>query len=594
MGSPSPIAQSMHPCNRRIDEDVGLLRTCLAPGCEKSVTSFHAMTFHGNIDHNDAIGPPCDSVFGRSWLNFDIAMPENDKTDLPAAEGGIKVPAVGEIAAPEPVFPEPHTSESNLQDIDLDSHNSNRLCWPNGDKVATDSTASQSPFRSLQSPSTEQKAETVSVTGDRGVFEDNLPDFMSKIEAGKPIHTNRGTFEWSIKNRKKPSILQDSRGVSIKNANGHALREVGSILPNEIPWSVPPWCLNYWFRKASEKGIDMNIHDVIDRMDSAEVVKNSKSPSTSLDNRLQRYISRLGQLCLVERSSDDLPGEAPMRTIADLTVLQGKLNTWWTPNHYLKTGPWVVQQPRDHPAYRELDGHWQGRSNVVREGYGLSERMKNLADGLVFTGELAIQEFALLPTEVLMRDRKMAMDKHDFKELNAQYQHWRQGGPGTPSLAEIRTALAHAATEAEILRILAGEADAISRLQTRPSAVDPATPSMWDDLEDGRVGELIAQSRNTSLASAHTASAVPISGPNHVSSPAPLQLFPDHSNLGPVEGQAASAAVLDHGSRSDVISDTSNDPGDFYNLESMGEGWEIFGGAFSQVNSERPDLEYHR
>lgn len=342
-----------------------------------------------------------------------------------------------------------------------------------------------------------QQPAIVGQTVDAGLSEANLPEYMGRIEAGT---FNPDNSEWSFVTRKKQPFKVDHYGRVVVGAySGKQLRGI-SFLPDRVPEKVAAWKVNYWLRKAVHDGIYVSMEDVNDRIVPAPRVattppfQNNGTTATSM--WVQRYIQGLGQLSLVEKKKTGIPAEQAMETIEQLSVIQGKLNTWWLLMNMTMRGPWTAVEPRTHPGYKEQLSTYQGHSYVIEHSFGLSDRMRKISDGMIFLDVLA--EEAGYGHGALGRKRiaqAMHLPKEEAKEeiekLETDFKLFQAGGEKPwLTIDYINRALQNAVTEPEIFSILAGDISAmnISANATPPTGV----PSLWSLMTNERVIYLLA------------------------------------------------------------------------------------------------------
>ena len=330
--------------------------------------------------------------------------------------------------------------------------------------------------------------------------EATVPLFTSKIEIGT---FNPKTRTWDHSKRAKPRPLTNpTTGRIIRSpATGNPLNDI-PFLPMQIAENEPHWRLNYWLRKAAEEGIYMGIIDIIDRIPAwSKALRAGASAEadrrTTMSNRIQRYDCAIGQLPVVEKRHKGLPAKHAMWSIEGLTVLQGRLNTWWLPNHFGREGPWVVVQPAMHPGYDEevkvgapLD---EGHCLVVEQAYGLSERVAKISDGLIFLDGLAVEN----GWEAKKEGREAVRTELKERDLDEEFEVWQRGGYNPKvGAAHTQKALEHAQSEAEVLAVLWGDNGVIKRLQTSPEPIGEL-PCVWETMTLTRAAFLL------SIAKAH-------------------------------------------------------------------------------------------
>ncbi|KAK3623613.1 hypothetical protein LTR56_021476 [Elasticomyces elasticus] len=246
------------------------------------------------------------------------------------------------------------------------------------------------------------------------VSEHNLPDFMGKLEPG--TFCNSGNRKsWKVARLRNPHGMTDHNENPIISAStGNQLR----------------WRLLYYERKAAEQGINLTLDDIRDRM---ALPKKSRA----LSMRLQRQREGMGCLPLYAKEATTFACKQNMQTLEDLTIFQAKLNTVWQTAHISSTGPWKVVQP----AERKIDGQLrrtieEGASYIVEEMYGLSDRVRDISDTMIFLDCLIIEAGQEPSTETRARMWHMT-DEEEFED-------WRGCMKRGPSMADVAMSLEEA------------------------------------------------------------------------------------------------------------------------------------------------------
>ncbi|KAK6394345.1 hypothetical protein LTR65_001679 [Meristemomyces frigidus] len=332
---------------------------------------------------------------------------------------------------------------------------------------------------------------------DATLRENNLPDYMGKLEPGTFIQADRG---WTHTARsKKQGVMRDQRGnILISESTGNEMKYI-PLLPATIPRNVEAWHLNYWMRKAAETGVYLSYEDVADRMPGVVSVGNAGTNSNTLSMRVQRYIEGIGQLSIVEKKQGGLPAHQSMETIEQLYIIQGKLNTWWLPNSLTNRGPWIVVQPKTHAGYDSQLIHTpHSSSSVIEQAYGLSDRIKRTSDGMVFL-DITAQEAGL---QANAQGRKEIRKTKSANEWDEEFDIWRTGRPQPvptvlplPTVLQISAALENATTEDEVLAIMSGEEDTITALQAMSAIKLGGGRSLWSRMTEEKVASLMVTAR---------------------------------------------------------------------------------------------------
>lgn len=323
------------------------------------------------------------------------------------------------------------------------------------------------------------------------ICQDNLPDFMSKIETGNLSYDSEGNPIYQLTLHRKPRYLRDASGNHILSpSTAKPIRDL-PFLPANIDPDVPGWQLWCWQRLAAERGIKLVLEDIFSRSRSLyePMAKEERMRQTrALSNRMQRYASNIGILQPTEKSKSALACPQNLETIANLTVLQGKLNTWWLPNHPGAKGPWRVYQPKWHPEYERTKGQAKqsafcGKCYAIENATGLSVRVRRIADCMVWLDCLAIERGtepskatrATLLTEIDPETERLALGQADFL-------HWLDATKEGPSIAEVQQALdaASGMGESEIYAELLGGDFA----SLRPGASQEFDDDTWKSLID--------------------------------------------------------------------------------------------------------------
>ncbi|KAK4889368.1 hypothetical protein LTR27_011814 [Elasticomyces elasticus] len=268
-----------------------------------------------------------------------------------------------------------------------------------------------------------------SISEDSDVSEHHLPDFMGKLEPGAfCIAGNKKS--WKVARLRNPQGLTDHKGNPIiSSSTGHQLREV-PFLPPHIPTDISGWRLLYYERKAAEQGINIALDDMRDRMTLPK-------KSRALSMRLQRQREGMGCLPLYAKEATTFACKQNMQTLEGLTIFQAKLNTVWLPTHTSSTGPWKVVQPLgtkiDEPLGRTIDGR---SSYIIEEMYGLSDRVRDISDTMIFLDCLILEAGEDPSTETRARMRHMT-DEEEFED-------WRGCMKRGPSMADVAMSLEEA------------------------------------------------------------------------------------------------------------------------------------------------------
>ncbi|KAK5681243.1 hypothetical protein LTS10_007005 [Elasticomyces elasticus] len=286
------------------------------------------------------------------------------------------------------------------------------------------------------------------ISEDSDVSEYNLPDFMGKLEPG--VFCNAGNKKsWKVGRLRNPPAMTDHNDNPIISAStGNQLREI-PFLPPHISTDIPGWRLLYYERKAAEQGINITLDDIRDRM---TIPKKSRA----LSMRLQRQREGMGCLPLHAKEATTFACKQNMQTLEHITIFQAKLNTVWLPTHFSSTGPWKVVQPAETKIYEPLGRTIEeGSSYIVEEMYGLSDRVRDISDTMVFLDCLVLEAGEEPSTETRSRMWHMT-DEEEFED-------WRGCMKRGPSMADVAMSLEEALmglpSGEEIMKASLGDVD---------------------------------------------------------------------------------------------------------------------------------------
>ncbi|KAK4959254.1 hypothetical protein LTR10_004056 [Elasticomyces elasticus] len=296
----------------------------------------------------------------------------------------------------------------------------------------TTETINVSEFATFEEHIVDHKGEPTSsqiISENSDVSEHNLADFMGKLEPG--TFCNSGNKKsWKVARLRNPQGMTDHNdNPTISASTGNRLREV-PFLPPHIPTDIPGWRFLYYERKAAEQGINLTLDDIRDRM---ALPKKSRA----LSMRLQRQREGMGCLPLYAKEATTFACKQNMQTLEDLTIFQAKLNTVWQPTHISSTGPWKVVQPTEMKIDEQLGRTIDGRSSyIVEEMYGLSDRVGDISDTMIFLDCLIIEAGQEPSTETRARMWHMT-DEEEFED-------WKGCMKRGPSMADVTMSLEEA------------------------------------------------------------------------------------------------------------------------------------------------------
>jgi hypothetical protein len=279
---------------------------------------------------------------------------------------------------------------------------------------------------------------------DRHVWEDKLPPFMHKLEAGTLVPMD-GTAHCRIRRGPPPRLLLPNGEQMISSLTGKSMRQL-DFLPDSISHAVSSWRLLYWERKAAELGLDMTLWDIADRM-QAPLTKDkttgqlvaagplsdhaARHLKNALSMKLQRYRAQMGYLPLFTKDTHPLAFKQNIESIDNLYIMQGMLNTVWLPTHMLLRGPWKVVQPARHPGYQSTTNFYTaytGTNVWIDKLPGLSQRVKDISDTIIFLDCFIQEKWGEEPSRA-SRDRmlKELQSGMGLDSVRALFDKWRAG-----------------------------------------------------------------------------------------------------------------------------------------------------------------------
>ncbi|KAK5722548.1 hypothetical protein LTR15_005779 [Elasticomyces elasticus] len=253
------------------------------------------------------------------------------------------------------------------------------------------------------------------------VSEHNLPDFMGKLEPG--TFCNSGNKKsWKVARLRNPQGMTDHNENPIISAStGNQLREI-PFLPPHIPSDIPGWRLLYYERKAAEQGINLTLDDIRDCM---ALPKKSRA----LSMRLQRQREGMGYLPLYAKEATTFACKQNMQTLEDLTILKAKLKTL----DGTVEGCTAGRNEDRRQLRRTIE---EGASYIVKEMYGLSDRVRDISDTMIFLDSLIVEAGEVPSTETRARMWHMTNEE--------EFEDWRGCMKRGPSMADVTMSLEEA------------------------------------------------------------------------------------------------------------------------------------------------------
>jgi hypothetical protein len=282
--------------------------------------------------------------------------------------------------------------------------------------------------------------------------EKNLPYEVSKIECGEMYEEN-GRIIWAEKGADAPLWL-DGSDNPVKSVVTQKNMRWCPCLPHNIPRDTPAWQLTVWYREAAAQGYNIRHQDLIDR--------GLELTGSGITGRVQKWQSGIGMLSQARSTFFNWPSRQAMDTVAGLNYNQARFNTWWDVGFAPSHGVWMAVQPSSHPGYRDLasiatkDIKDQQPYYFIQnpETRKVSEYIKLVDDAMLFL-TIKAEECGMTGgyQELLPWFNRPAEDQWT-KDLEAdlvlEFGRWREGCRDTPSLAVLRTALAHAGSVEEV------------------------------------------------------------------------------------------------------------------------------------------------
>lgn len=288
---------------------------------------------------------------------------------------------------------------------------------------------------------------------DSQVSEKNLPYELSKVESGDMYEENGRVIWIEKKTQPAPSWIDgnDNNVVSVAtNKNMNWL----PFLPHSISREVPAWQLVCWNRIAVSQGITIKNQDFIDRGCSLS--------ASGITGRVQAWQRGLGFLSQGRSTPSGWPSKQAMDSVAGLTYLQAKFNTWWDVQFVWSHGVWMATQPQDHMAYRDLNSLTPQAKKIQPPYFYIEDPESrkpsvyvNLIDDAMLFLTIKAQECGMQNgyADMLSWFGKKAEDQwtRDLEaDLILEFGRWREGCLDSPSLSVLRVALQHARSWAEI------------------------------------------------------------------------------------------------------------------------------------------------
>jgi hypothetical protein len=282
--------------------------------------------------------------------------------------------------------------------------------------------------------------------------EKNLPYEVSKIECGE-MYEDNGRIIWAEKALDAPLWL-DGNDNPVKSVVTHNNMRWCPCLPHNIPRDTPAWQLTVWYREAAAEGYTIRHQDLRDR--------GLDLTGSGITGRVQKWQSGIGMLSQARSTFFNWPSRQAMDTVAGLNYNQARFNTWWDVGFAPSRGVWMALQPSSHPGYRDLASiatkdikdqqpYYFFQNPETRK---VSEYIKLVDDAMLFL-TIKAEECGMTGgyQELLPWFSKPAEDQwtRDLEaDLILEFGRWREGCRDTPSVAVLRTALAHAGSVAEV------------------------------------------------------------------------------------------------------------------------------------------------
>jgi hypothetical protein len=286
------------------------------------------------------------------------------------------------------------------------------------------------------------------------ISERNLPYEVSKLESGELHHDDSGDVFWKEASAKSAPNWRNEFGDVLSKFTQKAMRWF-DFLPQEISRDVSGWQLVCWHREAAKQEVQLKHQDLYDRMPGKPLT------SSGLTGRVTSWQRGIGMLPQTKVMNFNWPSRHAMDTIAGLSYIQLKLNTWWDVSYVSSRGAYFARQPEEHPGYRDPVAGPRGvRSSTPYyfienpENYKVSENVKLIDDAMLFLTIKAEECGMQGGYSELLQWFGLKTDDEWIENLGTdlvlEFQRWRNGCPDTPSVDVLRTALSQAGSVAEV------------------------------------------------------------------------------------------------------------------------------------------------
>jgi hypothetical protein len=333
------------------------------------------------------------------------------------------------------------------------------------------------------------------------ISERNLTYNMSQIESGD-LYESNGRIVWIEKPIEPTPNWLDGDDKKVLSVTTKLPMKWLDFLPHKIPRDVSPWQLVYWFREAAAQGLHIRHQDLYDRLESPLT-------SSGITSRVQGWQRSVGMLSQSRSMNFNWPSKQALDTVASLTYMQARFNTWWDVQFIHSEGVFIARQPNDHAGYRQPMASARDKKNKTPyyiignpEYRQISEQVRLIDDAMLFLTIKAeecgmtkgYQE--LLPWFGLKAEDKWTRDLDT--DLVLEFERWRYGCNDTPSISVLRLALERTGSEAEVEAIKNSDYSLTPWLQDVELALTPLRKarSMKDQESRGRLAKKLANRKN--------------------------------------------------------------------------------------------------
>jgi hypothetical protein len=333
------------------------------------------------------------------------------------------------------------------------------------------------------------------------ISERNLPYNMSQIESGD-LYEDDGRIVWIEKQLGPTPDWLDGDDQKVLSHITKLPMKWFDFLPYNILRDVSPWQLVYWFREAAAQGLHIRHQDLYDRMDSPLT-------SSGLTGRVQGWQRSVGMLSKTKSMNFNWPSKHALDTVAGLTYIQARFNTWWDVQFIRREGVFIARQPNDHAGYRQPMANARDKKNKTPyyiidnpEYRQISEHVRLIDDAMLFLTIKAeecgmtkgYQE--LLPWFGLKAEDKWTRELDT--DLALEFERWRYGCNDTPSISVLRLALEQAGSQAEAEAIKNADYSLTPWLQDVEVALTPLRKarSMRDQEARDKFAKKLANRKN--------------------------------------------------------------------------------------------------